>query len=89
MRHARGHPISDHSYTSTADPNQVVLKDLAAKCGVGGGAVQDITVIYDLDLHLKILGVSIEPKLSNSASFPCPITASDIEVGCDAVQANS
>ena len=71
---------SNDSYTSAADPDRTVLSDLSSKCGVGGGAVQDITVNYDLDLHLKILGISIQPKLSSSASFPCPISASDISV---------
>ncbi|KAK8849675.1 hypothetical protein IAR55_005010 [Kwoniella newhampshirensis] len=49
------------------------------KCGIEGGPVQDITVDYDLHLKLKILGVTINPTVSNSASFECPITASDIE----------
>ena len=66
------------SYTTAADPNQVVLKDLMEKCVQGGG--QEITVNYDLDLHLKILGVSIQPKLSSSASFECPIKSSDLQV---------
>ncbi|WRT69696.1 uncharacterized protein IL334_006686 [Kwoniella shivajii] len=61
------------------------LKSQSSKCGISGGAVSDITVDYDLYLKLKILGVTVSPTISNSASFECPITASDIEsiIGSD------
>nr|XP_019043544.1 hypothetical protein I302_08123 [Kwoniella bestiolae CBS 10118]OCF22474.1 hypothetical protein I302_08123 [Kwoniella bestiolae CBS 10118] len=67
------------NYTLAKDPNQVILKDLISKCGISGGAKKDITVDYDLYLKLKILGVTVSPTISNSASFECPITASDIQ----------
>nr|XP_018260305.1 uncharacterized protein I303_07223 [Kwoniella dejecticola CBS 10117]OBR82463.1 hypothetical protein I303_07223 [Kwoniella dejecticola CBS 10117] len=67
------------NYTLSKDPNQVILKDLISKCGISGGSVKDITVDYDLYLKLKILGITVSPTISNSASFECPITASDIE----------
>ncbi|WWC92802.1 uncharacterized protein L201_007761 [Kwoniella dendrophila CBS 6074] len=41
--------------------------------------LKDITVDYDLYLKLKILGITVSPTISNSASFECPITASDIQ----------
>ncbi|WWC65830.1 uncharacterized protein I303_108452 [Kwoniella dejecticola CBS 10117] len=66
-------------YNLNFDPNQVILKDLISKCGISGGSVKDITVDYDLYLKLKILGITVSPTISNSASFECPITASDIE----------
>ncbi|KAL0249929.1 hypothetical protein I308_103232 [Cryptococcus tetragattii IND107] len=59
-------------------PNKVILNDLIKKCGIAGSA-QDITIDYDLNMKLKILGITIDPTVSNSASFECPITASDIE----------
>ncbi|XAO25632.1 hypothetical protein I312_104460 [Cryptococcus bacillisporus CA1280] len=59
-------------------PNKVILNDLIKKCGISGSA-QDITIDYDLNMKLKILGITIDPTISNSASFECPITASDIE----------
>ncbi|OWZ43379.1 hypothetical protein C356_03466 [Cryptococcus neoformans c45] len=67
------------NYTLAKDPNKVILNDLIKKCGISGGSAQDITVDYDLNLKLKILGITIDPTVSNSASFECPITASDIE----------
>ncbi|WVW86927.1 hypothetical protein I302_108982 [Kwoniella bestiolae CBS 10118] len=75
------------SYTLAKDPNQVILKDLISKCGISGGAKKDITVDYDLYLKLKILGVTVSPTISNSASFECPITASDIQsiIGSDSL----
>ncbi|OCF73204.1 hypothetical protein I204_06434 [Kwoniella mangroviensis CBS 8886] len=75
------------NYTLSKDPNQVILKDLISKCGISGGTKQDITVDYDLYLKLKILGVTVSPTISNSASFECPITASDIQsiIGSDSL----
>ncbi|OCF34489.1 hypothetical protein I317_04917 [Kwoniella heveanensis CBS 569] len=67
------------NYSLAKDPNKVILNDLIKKCGILGGSTQDITVDYDLYLKLKILGVTVSPTISNSASFECPITASDIE----------
>ncbi|WVQ79184.1 hypothetical protein IAT38_001280 [Cryptococcus sp. DSM 104549] len=58
------------NYTLAKDPNKVILTDLI---------LQDITVDYDLELKLKVLGVTLSPTISNSASFECPITSSDIE----------
>ncbi|WWC95829.1 hypothetical protein V866_002696 [Kwoniella sp. B9012] len=74
-------------YNLNFDPNQVILKDLISKCGISGGTKQDITVDYDLYLKLKILGVTVSPTISNSASFECPITASDIQsiIGSDSL----
>ncbi|KAE8542520.1 hypothetical protein D1P53_001299 [Cryptococcus gattii VGV] len=66
------------NYTLAKDPNKVILNDLIKKCGISGSA-QDITIDYDLNMKLKILGITIDPTVSNSASFECPITASDIE----------
>nr|XP_031857705.1 uncharacterized protein CI109_006865 [Kwoniella shandongensis]KAA5524777.1 hypothetical protein CI109_006865 [Kwoniella shandongensis] len=68
------------NYTTALDPNRVILNDLIIeKCGITGGSVQDITVDYDLRLKLKVLGLTISPTISNSASFECPITSKDIE----------
>ncbi|KAK4688436.1 hypothetical protein P7C73_g1674, partial [Tremellales sp. Uapishka_1] len=67
------------NYTTALDPNKVILTDLISKCGIEGGAVQDITVDYDLTLKLKVLGVTVSPKISSSASFECPITQAEIE----------
>ncbi|ORY34783.1 hypothetical protein BCR39DRAFT_514697 [Naematelia encephala] len=67
------------NYTTAADPNRVVLNDLISKCGILSGVKSDITVDYDLLLKLKVLGVSISPTVSGSASFECPITESDLE----------
>lgn len=36
------------TYVLSNDPSLVVLKDLATKCGVSGGATSDITVDYEL-----------------------------------------
>ncbi|ORX37746.1 hypothetical protein BD324DRAFT_650295 [Kockovaella imperatae] len=67
------------NYTTAADPNRVILNDLISKCGVSGGEKQDITIDYDLDLKLRVVGITVDPRISSSASFLCPISASDIQ----------
>ncbi|WWD20304.1 hypothetical protein CI109_104780 [Kwoniella shandongensis] len=64
---------------STFDFPFTLNTDVVEKCGITGGSVQDITVDYDLRLKLKVLGLTISPTISNSASFECPITSKDIE----------
>jgi hypothetical protein len=54
-----------------------MISDDVEKCGTGGS---DIKINYKLDLHLKVLGVSVKPTFSDSASFECPISSSQIEV---------
>ncbi|OZJ01522.1 hypothetical protein BZG36_05462 [Bifiguratus adelaidae] len=54
-----------------------VLNDLATKCGLFGGAQQQLTVDYTITLGLKILFIPINPSFSSSASFACPITSAD------------
>jgi hypothetical protein len=47
---------------------------------VDGGPSQDITIDYDLYLNLKVLGITVHPTISNSATFPCPISATELKV---------
>lgn len=54
------------------------------KCGVV--PAQNIKIDYDLTLRLKIAGIVISPKISSSASFQCPISASDIDVSLPVVR---
>lgn len=55
-----------------------ILTNLASKCGVGGGAAEDITVNLDITVGLRVLFFVVYPVLSIPASFVCPISASDI-----------
>lgn len=41
----------------------------------------DIPLTSAAQLDFKVLFVPIKPTIKNSASFACPITASDISVG--------
>ncbi|KAG2078145.1 hypothetical protein BDR04DRAFT_1124702 [Suillus decipiens] len=70
-------PFSLEFSTST---NSGVLTDLASKCGVGGGAAEDITLNLDIKVGLRVLFFVVYPALSIPASFVCPISASDISV---------
>ncbi|WVQ74987.1 hypothetical protein IAR50_004595 [Cryptococcus sp. DSM 104548] len=75
----KGYTDSTFVYTLANDPDKTILNDLISKCGILGTTTEDITVDYDLNLNLKILGLTVNPTISNSASFECPITESDIE----------
>ncbi|KAF8559797.1 hypothetical protein OG21DRAFT_1594593 [Imleria badia] len=69
-------------YTTTMSSSAQIIADLETKCGIGGGTVSDITVNYDITLGLRVLFFTVSPTISNSASFKCPLTASDIGVSC-------
>ncbi|KAH7889429.1 hypothetical protein F5I97DRAFT_1934337 [Phlebopus sp. FC_14] len=66
------------TYTSTMPSSNQILADLYTKCGGGGSAKSDITVDYDIMLGLRVLFFTVYPTVSNSASFMCPLSASDI-----------
>ncbi|CAE6429303.1 unnamed protein product [Rhizoctonia solani] len=66
------------NYTEAIDPNRKIIQDIAVKCGFIGNSKSDIPVNYRLTLKLKIAGVAISPSFSGSASFGCPLKASDI-----------
>ncbi|KAG9122827.1 hypothetical protein FRC07_000624 [Ceratobasidium sp. 392] len=66
------------NYTEAIDPNKTIIKDIAVKCGFIGNSKSDIPVKYQLTLKLKVLGLTISPSFSGSASFSCPLQASDI-----------
>ncbi|KDQ61025.1 hypothetical protein JAAARDRAFT_32024 [Jaapia argillacea MUCL 33604] len=66
-------------YQISADPNHAILTDLATKCGYTGGAKSNIVVNYDIDLGIRILAVTVSPVISNTFSFACPLSQSDID----------
>ncbi|KAG1877942.1 hypothetical protein DFJ58DRAFT_753328 [Suillus subalutaceus] len=70
-------PFSVEFSTNMSSSTQI-LEDLATKCGVGGGAVEDITINLDITLGLRVLFFVVYPVLNIPASFACPITASEI-----------
>jgi len=66
------------SYKSSLDPNKEILTDIATKCGFIGGTKSQITVNYKITLGLRIVFFVISPVVSNSLSFDCPLSKSDI-----------
>ncbi|KAI7866071.1 hypothetical protein BDF14DRAFT_1882965 [Spinellus fusiger] len=57
---------------------QSIMTDLLGKCGFLGGDKQQISVDYVVQPTVSIVGIPITFSISNSASFPCPIQASDL-----------
>lgn len=66
------------AYQKSLDPNNKILVDIATKCGFIGGSRSQITVNYKITLGLKVLFITISPVVSNSLSFDCPLSQSDI-----------
>ena len=66
-------------YNSDLPSSQKILSDLTEKCGIPTGPRSDITVTYDITLGLRILFFVVSPKVTNSLSFMCPLTSSDLE----------
>ncbi|KAI7849544.1 hypothetical protein BDC45DRAFT_520212 [Circinella umbellata] len=54
--------------------NQAIVTDLMAKCGLTGGQSQQLTIDYDVTPTIRIAGIPISPKISNSANFDCPVS---------------
>jgi len=67
----------DVNYKTSSDPNNKILIDLATKCGILGTKT-DISVNYKITLGIKILFATIYPAISNTFTFACPLTESDI-----------
>jgi len=67
------------SYKKSLDPSNKILVDIATKCGFIGGSKTQITVDYKISLALKIVFFTISPVVSNSMSFDCPLSQSDIQ----------
>ncbi|KAF8921173.1 hypothetical protein CPB85DRAFT_1269688 [Mucidula mucida] len=65
-------------YTSSIDPDNAILLDLAQKCGILGTA-SDVTIDYKITLSIRILIITVSPSISNSFSFTCPLDASSLE----------
>jgi len=65
------------SYNTSNDQQGVILRDLAAKCGVGGKK-SNLDIDYKIFLGIRFLIVTIFPEISNSFSFPCPISTADV-----------
>lgn len=66
------------AYTTTMPSSAQILADLATKCGLTGGTKSDITLDYDITLGLRVLFFTVSPTVSNSASFLCPLSSSDL-----------
>lgn len=67
------------NYTTSIDPSQTILKDIATKCGfLGSGSKQDLDVNYKITLGIRVVGIVVSPSFSSSATFACPLSESDI-----------
>lgn len=67
-------------YNPNVDTDQSMLNDLAEKCGLTGGPKSDITIEYTIRLTAKVLIIKVNPTISSSATFPCPLDVNIIFV---------
>jgi hypothetical protein len=66
------------TYNSSQAEANAIFSDLASKCGLGGGTKSNLNINYKITLGIRILMAVISPTISNTFSFPCPITPSEI-----------
>ncbi|KAG9010087.1 hypothetical protein FRB93_004749 [Tulasnella sp. JGI-2019a] len=67
------------TYSTTIDPNQILITDLVNKCGIKTGSTkQPLTVKYDISLAVSVLAVTIPPSFSGTTTFDCPVTRQDL-----------
>ncbi|KAF7363548.1 LEA-2 domain-containing protein [Mycena sanguinolenta] len=67
------------NYSTSLDPQNHILVDIAEKCGIIGGTKTDLTVDYKITLSVQILFLTISPSISNTFAFACPLSDSEIE----------
>ncbi|SAM09517.1 hypothetical protein [Absidia glauca] len=60
-------------YDPMTDPDQIILNDLADRCGLTGGEPRDLSIAYTIHVTAKVLFVSVHPTINSQSTFPCPI----------------
>ncbi|KAF8265958.1 hypothetical protein EI94DRAFT_1830941 [Lactarius quietus] len=65
------------NYTTSIDPTFAIITDIAEKCLSNPQA--DLTIKYVLTVGVKVFFVSVSPTITNSVSFACPISQTEIE----------
>jgi hypothetical protein len=63
-------------YDPMTDPDQIILNDLADRCGLTGGEPRDLSIAYTIHVTAKVLFVSVHPTINSQSTFPCPIQVS-------------
>jgi len=66
------------SYNSSENQADAIISDIASKCGASGGTKSNLEVNYEITLGIHILVATVSPVISNTFSFPCPISASEL-----------
>ncbi|KAG0039827.1 hypothetical protein BGZ82_006529 [Podila clonocystis] len=74
-------PVSAR-YSRQEDPGYTVVQSILSKCGILGDSSRKLTVIYDVKIAVKILGVKVSPSVRGiHADFNCPGNIADISKG--------
>jgi len=66
-------------YDQSKDPQELVIRDLVAKCGLGGGSPQQLTIDYTITIRLRVLVASVGPSFTGSSSFTCPLSGDELK----------
>lgn len=65
-------PVSAR-YSRQEDPGYTVVQSILSKCGILGDSGRKLTVIYDVKISVKILGIKVSPSVKGiHADFDCP-----------------
>ncbi|KAF9310669.1 hypothetical protein BG003_008307 [Podila horticola] len=69
-------------YSRQEDPGYTVVQSILSKCGILGDTGRKLTVIYDVKVSVKILGIKVSPSVRGvHADFNCPGNIGDIGKG--------
>ncbi|KAF8985687.1 hypothetical protein BGZ52_010241 [Haplosporangium bisporale] len=69
-------------YSRQEDPGFTVVQSILSKCGILGDTSRKLTIIYDVKISVKILGVKVSPSVRGmEAEFQCPGNIGDIGKG--------
>ncbi|PWN48431.1 hypothetical protein IE53DRAFT_389375 [Violaceomyces palustris] len=66
-------------YDQSQDTDYSIIKDIAAKCGIGGGATSNLEFTLDVSLDISVLSIAIPVSFSHDVSFACPLSGSSLE----------
>ncbi|KAI9229057.1 MAG: hypothetical protein DHS80DRAFT_1046, partial [Piptocephalis tieghemiana] len=61
------------TFSTSTDPNGVILKDVVTKCGLTGQAKQPIPIAYSVKAKVRVLIVNVNVPYDGSTTYDCPI----------------
>jgi len=65
-------------YSTSIDPNNQILLDIAKRCGILTNSREDLSVTVKITVGVQILFATISVPVSNPFNFACPLSKDDL-----------